>query len=112
MNTFHIHIKSVSAAFALLLGSGAIAGTPADAHLYLDVHDLGSATQAAVADAHRRDLAVQERYGVRLINYWVDPDAGEILCLSEAPSAEAVLATHREAHGLVSDEIEKVTEGR
>lgn len=82
--------------------------------LYLDVHRVGAGKVTAedVAQAHAKDLAVQDRHGVRFINYWVDPGSGDIFCLSEAPSAEAVLATHREAHGLVSDEIAKVTEGK
>lgn len=82
--------------------------------LYLDVHRVGAGkvTPQDVAQAHAKDLAVQARHGVRFINYWVDPDSGDIFCLSQAPNAAAVLATHREAHGLVSDEIWKVTEGK
>ena len=82
--------------------------------LYLDVHRVGAGkvTPEDVAQAHEKDLAVQGNHDVRFINYWVDPSSGDIFCLSEAPSAEAVLATHREAHGLVSDEIAKVTEGK
>jgi len=34
---------------------------------------------------------------------------GKVLCLSEAPSAEAIRETHREAHGLLPDLIVKVT---
>jgi len=35
-----------------------------------------------------------------------------VMCLSEAPSAEAALLVHREAHGLIPDTIEEVSEGR
>jgi hypothetical protein len=112
MNTFYFHGRTLPAACALLLGGSAIAATPADKHLYLDVHDVGSVTAAQVADAHRKDLAVQGSHGVRFINYWVDSSSGDIFCLSEAPGADAVQATHREAHGLLSDEIEKVAEGK
>jgi len=81
--------------------------------LFLDVHRVGAGqvTAEAVAQAHEKDLATQGKYGVHFINYWVDPRSGDIFCLSEAPSAAAVLATHRDAHGLVSDEIAEVTEG-
>jgi hypothetical protein len=94
--------------------SGTEAPETGQTSLYLDVHHVGvgKVTPEDVAAAHQKDLAVQGRHGVQFINYWVDPAAGDIFCLSEAPSAEAVLTTHREAHGLVSDEIEKVTEGR
>lgn len=82
--------------------------------LFLDVHHLGAGNVTAkdVAVAHKKDLAAQERHGVQFINYWVDPGSGDIFCLSEAESAEAVLATHRESHGLVSDEIAEVTQGQ
>lgn len=81
--------------------------------LFMDVHQVGAGkvTAADVAHAHEEDLAVQAKFGVNFINYWVDPRSGDIFCLSEADSAEAVLATHREAHGLVSDEIAEVTQG-
>jgi hypothetical protein len=34
-----------------------------------------------------------------------------VFCLSEAPSAVAVNAAHREAHGLQADEVIEVAEG-
>ena len=37
--------------------------------------------------------------------------AVRLFCLCEAPSAEAAEAVHREAHGLVADEIVEVKEG-
>lgn len=82
--------------------------------LFLDVHHLGpgKVTAAAVADAHKKDLAVQGKYKVKYINYWVDPDSGTVMCLSEAPNADAAIKTHKEAHGLVPDSIAEVKEGR
>jgi hypothetical protein len=71
----------------------------------------GNVTAAAVADAHKKDLAVQEKYGVNFINYWVDEKAGVILCLSEAKNAESVIGTHKEAHGLIPVEIWKIKQG-
>jgi hypothetical protein len=65
-----------------------------------------------VAKAHELDLSVEGRYGVNFVQYWVDESAGLVFCLSEAPDAEAVRSTHRDAHGLLPDEILKVTEGR
>jgi hypothetical protein len=82
--------------------------------LFLDVHHLGKGkvTAEAVADAHKKDLAVQDKYKVKYINYWVDPDSGTVMCLSEAPSADAAIKTHKAAHGLVPDSIAEVKEGR
>lgn len=80
---------------------------------FLDVHRLGpgNVTAAAVAEAHRADLATQGRYDVNFVNYWVDEAEGMVWCLAEAPDAEAVSRTHAEAHGLVPDEIMEVVEG-
>jgi hypothetical protein len=81
--------------------------------LYMDVHDdlPEGATAADVAKAHKADLQVQERFGVRYLNYWVDEGGHKVFCLIEAPDAESAHAVHREAHGLVADEIYPVTQG-
>ena len=81
--------------------------------LYMDLHNgLPDGTTAAeVAEAHMADLRVQERYGVRYLSYWVDERAGKVFCLIEAPNADAAHAVHREAHGLVADEIYPVVQG-
>jgi len=81
--------------------------------LYMDVHNsLPDGTTAAdVAGAHAADLQVQERFGVRYLNYWVDETGGKVFCLIEAPDAGAAHAVHREAHGLVADEIYPVLQG-
>jgi Protein of unknown function (DUF4242) len=64
-----------------------------------------------VADAHAKDLEAQEKHGVSYIRYWFNEDTGEVFCLAEAPNKEAAEAVHREAHGLVADEITEVKEG-
>ena len=53
---------------------------------------------------------MQAKYGVRYIKYWFDPITGKVFCLSEAPSKEAALAVHREAHGQMPDDIFEVQE--
>jgi hypothetical protein len=57
------------------------------------------------------DLATQEKHGVTYLQYWFNEETGRVYCLVEAPSAEAARTVHREAHGLVSDEIVPVREG-
>jgi hypothetical protein len=81
--------------------------------LYMDVHNTlpGGTTVADLAGAHEADLQVQERYGVRYLDYWVDEEAGKVFCLVDAPTADAAHAVHREAHGLVADEIYPVVQG-
>ena len=79
--------------------------------LFMDTHTLeGGVTVADVAAAHEADLATQGAHGVDYLRYWVDEEAGKIFCLVEAPDAEAAHAVHREAHGLVADEIYSVSE--
>jgi hypothetical protein len=82
--------------------------------LYMDVHHLGAGKVTAkdVAAAHQKDLAVGARHDVKYLNYWLDEQTGTIRCLVEAPSAEAAVDVHREAHGLIPDSIEEVSEGR
>jgi hypothetical protein len=80
--------------------------------LYLDAHHkIEGLTGNGVADAHERDLRVQHKYGVNYLRYWYDEGTGKVFCLVEAPSKEAAAAVHREAHGLVADEIIEVKEG-
>jgi hypothetical protein len=81
--------------------------------LYMDVHNTlpDGTTLADVAGAHAADLQVQQRFGVRYLQYWVDAAGGKAFCLVEAPNADAAHAVHREAHGLVADEIYPVEQG-
>lgn len=79
--------------------------------LFMDVHTIeGRVVEAEVAAAHAQDLATQSKYGVSYLRYWVDEAAGKVFCLVEAESAEAANTVHREAHGLVADEIYTVSE--
>jgi hypothetical protein len=80
--------------------------------LFMDVHDkIEGLTADAVAGAHARDLDVQGDFGVRYLKYWFDEGSGKVFCLVEAPDAEAASRVHREAHGLVADQVIPVREG-
>jgi hypothetical protein len=80
--------------------------------LFMDVHTLdGGVAAADVAKAHMADLQTQSQYDVQYLRYWVDEGAGKIFCLVDAPSSDAANTVHREAHGLVADEIYPVLEG-
>ncbi len=80
--------------------------------LFMDAHTIeGGVSAADVAAAHRADVATQGQYEVSYLRYWVDEGAGKIFCLVEAPDAETAHTVHREAHGLVADEIYSVAEG-
>jgi hypothetical protein len=80
--------------------------------LYMDVHSMkGEVTCDAVRQAHEKDLEVQGDHGVNYKSYWVAEEVGKIFCLVEAPDPETAARVHREAHGLVADEIYEVQEG-
>jgi hypothetical protein len=71
----------------------------------------GAVGLADVAKAHAADLQTQDAYGVHYLRYWVAEGNGKIFCLVDAPDADAAATVHREAHGLVADEIFEVQEG-
>jgi hypothetical protein len=78
----------------------------------MDVHDhIEGLTAEAVANAHQADLSVQGKYNVKYLRYWYDERSGKVFCLIEAPSKEAAVAVHKEAHGLVADTLVEVKEG-
>lgn len=78
--------------------------------LFIDMHrHVEGMTKDAAVGAHARDLDVQEKYGVTYLRYWYGEGTSTVYCLCEAPSKEAAVAAHREAHGLVAEEIIEVT---
>lgn len=80
--------------------------------LFMDTHRLdGGVTVEDVAKAHVADLQTQGKHDVSYLRYWVAEKEGVIYCLAEAPSADAAATVHREAHGLVANEIFQVQEG-
>ena len=80
--------------------------------LFMDVHHkIDGLTADAIKGAHEQDLKVQGQYGVTYHKYWFDERGGKAFCLVEAPNKEAANAVHREAHGLVADELIEVQEG-
>src|SRR6478736_2300638 len=80
--------------------------------LFMDVHNLGNSVALDdVAKAHEADLKHQGAHGVNYLRYWVDEAEGKIFCLVDAPDAEAAAMVHKEAHGLLADEIHPVREG-
>jgi len=80
--------------------------------LFMDVHEkVEGLTAEAVGNAHKADLEVQGAYGVDYKQYWFDEGTGKVFCLVEAPDAETASRVHREAHGLVADQLVQVMEG-
>jgi hypothetical protein len=113
-------IKTHAAAHGLLpdhiysVTEGTEAAVNGGKNLFLDIHELGAGNVTAgdVAAAHQKDLAVQKKYGVNFINYWVNEKDGVVMCLSEAPDSSAVIKTHKEAHGLIPKYVLEVKQGQ
>ena len=82
--------------------------------LFMDVHNLepGKVTFADVEKAHQKDLATQDKYGVRFLKYWVDEAAGKVYCLADAPDSASLSHTHADAHGLIPARVFEMTDGK
>ncbi len=76
--------------------------------IFLDRHDLRGLTAADIAEAHRKDLEVQERYGVRFLTYWFDEARGTGFCLIDALDIDTAMRVHDEAHGDIAKDVIEV----
>jgi class 3 adenylate cyclase len=76
--------------------------------IFLDRHDLSGLTAADIAEAHRKDLEVQDRYGVRFLTYWFDETREKAFCLIDAPDIETAMRVHDEAHGDIAKHVIEV----
>ncbi|MEV6566469.1 SCO4226 family nickel-binding protein [Streptomyces kronopolitis] len=75
---------------------------------FMDIHrGMEGLTAEQLTAAHQADLAIESQEGVHFEHAWADPDSGDVFCLSEAPSADAVQRVHERA-GHKADEIHPV----
>jgi class 3 adenylate cyclase len=77
----------------------------------MDRHEFTGLTAAEAAEAHLRDLAVQDQFGVRFLTYWFDAERQTAFCLAIAPDKEAVEGVHRASHGFMAYQIIEVDQG-
>ena len=76
---------------------------------FMDVHSgFFGVSAEQLAEAHRRDLAIQDDEGVVYERAWLDPESGKVFCLASGPSREAVLSIHERA-GHPTPEVYAVT---
>jgi class 3 adenylate cyclase len=73
--------------------------------IFMDRHDMRDLTAEDVAEAHRKDLEIQDQYGVKYLTYWYDSQRCTGFCLVDAPDAATAAHVHREAHGEIASEI-------
>lgn len=78
--------------------------------IYMDRHELAGTTAEEAAQAHLKDLAIQDRYGVKFLTYWFDETRGTAFCLVQSPDKETANRVHREAHGGVAQTMVEVVE--
>lgn len=72
---------------------------------FMDVHrGMEGITPEGLLEAHQADLDIQDEEGVTFKHAWADPQSGLVWCLSEGPSAEAVMRIHEKA-GHPADEV-------
>jgi len=78
--------------------------------LFMDRHDVPGVTAEQVAQAHTADLEMGAKFGVQFLAYWFDADQGEAFCLAKAPSGDSLTSVHQATHGLIPNEIIRVSE--
>jgi len=76
--------------------------------IYMDRHNLEGLTAKDVAEAHLKDLNLQEKYDVKVLTYWFDQKRGAGFCLVDAPDKQRVTQLHAEAHGAIPHKIIEV----
>jgi hypothetical protein len=65
---------------------------------FMDVHNgFFGVSAEQLADAHNRDLAIQDDESVVYERAWLDPESGKVFCLATGPSKEAVMRIHQRA---------------
>ena len=76
--------------------------------IYMDVHDVQGAGAVDLAEAHRKDMLIQDKYHCNCMTYWFDEAKGNAFCLIEAPDKSSMKGMHKESHGLVPNKIIEV----
>lgn len=80
--------------------------------LYMDIHTVDSDEFSAedVVKAHMEDLAIQDKFGVKQLKYWVNEHAKTIFCLMEGPDRDACNQVHLQSHGNTACNIIEVAD--
>lgn len=76
--------------------------------IYMDLHILPGVKAKDVAEAHRRDMLIQNEHSCQCMTYWIDEKRGNVFCLIDAPDQQAVVEMHGKAHGLIPNKIIEV----
>lgn len=70
--------------------------------IFMDIHIVedDAFSEIEAREGHREDLAVQDKYGVRNIKYFLNLPEKKIFCLMEAVDKKACIDMHMAAHGI------------
>lgn len=79
--------------------------------LFMDFHKIDNVTIEAVKAAHIADKAIQDKYGVKYHQFWVNEEAGTVFCLTEGPDKETCEMVHQMAHGNIACAMTQVETG-
>lgn len=79
--------------------------------LYMDIHKFAEITVEDVKKAHIADVSIQDQYGVKHHQFWVNEKAGLAFCLVEGPDKESCQLVHQLAHGATACNIVEVEPG-
>ena len=44
--------------------------------IYMDLHQISGASPQDLAEAHKKDLELQDEFGVKMLTYWYDNERG------------------------------------
>lgn len=79
--------------------------------LYMDIHKFDEITIDEVKEAHIADVSIQEKYGVKHHQFWVNEEAALAFCLVEGPDKESCSKVHQLSHGATACNIVEVEPG-
>lgn len=79
--------------------------------LYMDFHHFENVTIEEVKKAHLADVAIQDKYGVKYHQFWINQKEGTVFCLTEGPDKETCELVHRLAHGNIACALTEVESG-
>lgn len=79
--------------------------------LFMDFHQIDGVTVDAVKTAHIADISIQDKYGVKYHQFWVNEEAGTVFCLTEGPDKATCEMVHKMAHGNVACALTEVETG-
>ncbi len=73
--------------------------------IYMDLHEIPGANNNDLAEAHKKDLAIQNDFGVKMLTYWYDAERETAFCLVDAPNEDSIRELHHHAHGNIPHQI-------